>query len=283
MLTLIVPAYNEREAIGGTIIELQKAFQHRQDVEILVVDDGSTDGTSDIIKREFPDLAVIRHGVNRGYGASLKSGIRQARGDLIGIIDADGTYPIHALVHLVNVMESDPATDMAVGARNWIPPERRAAKYVLGELAKVLVGRDIPDLNSGCRVFKKSWAERFMHLYPDGFSLTTTITLAMLSEGANVKYELIEYRGRTGESKIAPFRDTMNFFILIVRCILYFNPIKVLLPVAGMMFLLGTAVAFISWLETGKITDITVLSCYFLSIQMAVLAFLADMISKRSR
>lgn len=283
MITVIIPVYNEKDGFRDTVAAVQAQFQDAPDAEIILVDDGSTDGTSERIRESFPHVTLIRHGVNRGYGAAIKSGLRAARGDLVGIIDADGTYPADALKRFAGMLRDTPDLDMVVGARDWTPPSRRLAKFVLRQLAKTLVGRDIPDLNSGLRVFRREWAMRFIHLFPDGFSLTTTQTLAMLSNGASLRYEPIHYARRTGRSKIAPIADTLNFLTLIIRCVLYFNPIKVLLPIAALLFAAGTVTAVWTLLATGRIADITVMTCYFLSIQIGVLAFLADMIAKRSQ
>lgn len=283
MLTIIVPAYNEKDGIADTLRVLSETFAGKADARLLVVDDGSTDGTAQIVEREFPEVTLIRHAANRGYGAALKTGLTHAETDLVGIIDADGTYTPESLLALYRETGADPLIDMAVGKRDWIPPSRRFAKWVLRRLARTLVGRDIPDLNSGVRVFKRDWAERFLHLYPDGFSFTTTITLAMMSSGAHVRYFPVEYKKRVGKSKIAPVRDTLNFLTLIIRSVLYFNPIKVLMPVSLGLLVIGTAVALWTLLAYERIADITVMTCYFLAIQIAVLAFIADMVARKLR
>jgi glycosyltransferase involved in cell wall biosynthesis len=185
--------------------------------EIVVVDDGSTDGTGD--KARALGAEVIAHPYNRGYGAALKTGILATQAPLVMIMDADCTYPPDAIPRLL--ANADRA-EMVVGARSlastgvtWM---RKPAKWMLNRFASYLVGRHIPDLNSGQRVMKRSTLLRYMHLCPDGFSFTSTITLALIANGHLVLWEPIEYVERTGDSKIRPSHFA-SFILLVVRAI----------------------------------------------------------------
>jgi glycosyltransferase involved in cell wall biosynthesis len=178
---------------------------------------------------------------NRGYGAALKAGITEARYEVIVIIDADGTYPCSAIPDLLDKAHDN---DMVVGARIGknvsIPLIRKPAKWFLNLLANYLSGKRIPDLNSGLRVLKKSLIKRYFHLLPSGFSFTTSITLAMLCNEHQVLYLPIDYYARVGKSKIRPIH-AYYFLLLIIRTIVYFNPLKIFLPLGGIFFFAGVA------------------------------------------
>ena len=185
-VSIIIPAYNEESRIAQVLDYLlnQVNFGHIE-YEVIVVDDGSTDKTVQIL--EGYDLKIVKHEKNKGYGASLKDGIAQAQYDLIAITDADGTYPVDRIPELIGYMDD---YDMAVGARTGkgaqIPLIRKPAKWLLSKYANYLVKENIPDLNSGLRVFKKEIYQKFRNLLPSGFSFTTTITLALLSNDYRV-------------------------------------------------------------------------------------------------
>jgi glycosyltransferase involved in cell wall biosynthesis len=281
-VSIIVPAYNEEEGISATLAGIRLAMSRpSMEHEIIVVDDGSTDGTVDAVQRE-EGVRLIRHHTNRGYGAAIKTGIRQARYDWIAIIDADGTYPPSAMPLLLDHLDDH---DMIVGAR---PPEeisaiRRPAKWILGRLAEYLAETQIPDLNSGMRVFRKNVALSYFNILPSAFSFTITITIAFLSDHYLVKFVPIPYEKRAGKSKIKPVQDTLNFMQLILRTVMYFNPLKVLLPVSCLLFLLAVLVGLYSLLIQGRVMDITVVTLTTAALQIAVVAMIADMIQKKDK
>jgi glycosyltransferase involved in cell wall biosynthesis len=276
-LSVIVPAFNEKEAIGRTLRGLKSALENKR-YEIIVVDDGSVDKTASIAKSY--KVKVISHERNLGYGAAIKTGIRAARYRLIAITDADGTYSQRDLVKLLGLMKE---FDMAVGVRGGknTRGSRGIGKWFLVRLAEYLSGQKIPDLNSGLRVFKKDLALRYFHLLPSGFSFTSTISLAFLSEGYLVKYWPISYKKRLGRSKIKPIKDMINFLVLILRTIMFFKPLKILLIVSLFFFILAIFVFFSSLLLTGKVADISVIVLIIAAIQTGILALLADLIIKR--
>jgi glycosyltransferase involved in cell wall biosynthesis len=278
-ISIVIPAYNEAGAIRPTLAALREMIEASgMTAEIIVVDDGSTDGTGDQITAEV-GVRLIRHRQNRGYGASLKTGIRQACNDIIVITDADGTYPINMIPALVS--EIGPF-DMVVGARTGqdvqIPLIRRPAKMALNRLANYLSGIEIPDLNSGLRVMKKDVVLNFFRLLPSGFSFTTSVTLAMLTNDYNVSFVPIDYFQRTGSSKINPIRDTINFFSLVVRMVLLYRPLRVFVPLVAVFSLLSAIKIFydINAYDFHLATSTVVLST--LTIQMFVLGLVADLV-----
>jgi len=282
--SIIIPAYNEKEGIFQ-VIESLRSLKKRcgNHWEIIVVDDGSTDGTSEMI-RDIQDIVLIRHPFNRGYGAAIKTGIRHARYNTLVISDADGTYSIEDIPRLLALL---PKSEMVVGARKNkdtnIPYVRRPAKWILNKLANFLSGTKIPDLNSGLRAMRKDIVMKFCHLLPDGFSFTTTITLAMLTNDYAVEFIPIEYHLRLGRSKIRPVRDTLNFIQLIIRTVLYFDPLKIFLPISAFFFASSIAVLVLSYLFTPKVMDITTVILFISGVQILAIGMIADLIDKRSR
>lgn len=283
-MTLIIPAYHEEAGIGHVVADARAALAQVNELpesawEVLVVDDGSTDATG----REAATAGarVVRHRENRGYGASLKTGLRNARFETIVIADGDGTYPVSAVPELLAMLAD---CDMAVGARTGaevhIPAIRKPAKWLLTMTAQFLAGRRIPDLNSGLRVFRRHEALRFENLYPAGFSFTTTITLAYLSSQLVIDYLPINYHKRVGSSKIRPIRDTKNLFITVLRSILFFNPLRVCLPLG--MLLIGLALVFALFIRDsqGHVMDGTITVLVGTALQIIVIGFLADILAR---
>lgn len=280
LVSIVIPAYHEENAIVETIEQVRDVMgASAYDYELIIVDDGSEDKTGE--RARATGARVVTHTENRGYGASLKDGIRSAKGDWIVITDADGTYPNDRIPDLLREAGE---YDMVVGARTGeaakIPLIRRPAKWLLAKLANYLAETRIPDYNSGLRVFRKDLAMRFFKILPSGFSFTTTITLSSLCHGYRVKYTPIDYYHRTGKSKIKPIRDTYRFFMLIVRTTVYFNPLKVFMPIGFTLFVLGMGKLAYEIITGGGLAETSVL-LLLASFQTVALGLLADMIDKR--
>ncbi len=280
-ISVIIPAYNEEAGIGGVLEEVEEVLRGSGlDFEIVVVNDGSTDRTGEIVRGT--GAVLLEQPANRGYGAALKLGIGRARYEKILIVDADGTYPPEAIPTLL--AEAD-RYDMVVGARTGknvaIPTFRRFPKWLLKKLADYLTGMRIPDLNSGLRVFNKTAAERFLPILPDGFSFTTTITVAFLSNSLPVHYAPIDYYKRSGRSKFRPLQDTINLLNLIIRTSLYFNPLKIFVPAAGVLLAAGLAL-LVHRLIAGGGGMVTTVVLLMAGLQFLALGLLADLIDKRS-
>jgi glycosyltransferase involved in cell wall biosynthesis len=283
-VSIIIPAFNEEKGIAAVLKNLKKELETLQDpYEVIVVNDGSIDKTKDVISESKTDIVLINHEFNQGYGASLKTGIRNAKFGLIAITDADGTYPNNQIPAMVALAKE--GFDMVVGARIGknvnIPWIRKPAKWFLGALANYLTGIPIPDLNSGLRIMRREVVERFLKILPNGFSFTTTITLAMLTNGFNVKYMSIDYFSREGVSKIRPISDTLNFIQLILRTILYFEPLKIFLPISFFILLVGTSGFVFSFLFYGIVLDLTFIILGTCAIQLMAIGLLADLFDKR--
>jgi glycosyltransferase involved in cell wall biosynthesis len=285
-VTVVIPAYNEARGVGHVVEAVRKNLKAaRIPHEILVVDDGSRDETA--LQAKMAGARVVSMGENRGYGASIKAGLRECSTNLVAILDADGTYPARELPALIRQAET---ADMVVGARikagAAIPLLRRFPKWLLGKWANYLADRRIPDLNSGMRVFKKSITARYEGLCPNGFSFTTTLTLALECHGYIVKYHPIAYAPRVGSSKIRPFRDTFNFFSLVLRVVMYFKPLKIFIPLSGIIFLSGLGLGVAAWLNHQPLNN-TMLFLLVTSLQIAlwiaITGLLADLLVKRGR
>ena len=285
-VSIVVPAYNEEHSISSLLVQLNQVMvASGLFYEVIVVDDGSQDSTASTAERQ-PRVKLIRHKSNRGYGAALKTGIRRAQYNLICITDADGTYPIECIPDLLKHMIHG-GYDMVVGARTGkivkVPLMRQFPKWALNKLANYLTGVRIPDMNSGLRVLKRDHVKRFSNILPDTFSFTTTITLAMLTNDMLVHYIPIDYYQRKGRSKIRPIYDTLNFLQLIVRTSLYFNPLKVFVPLSLALVLFAFLVLFGSWILLGKAMDVTFGVILMTAVMVMAIGMLADLIDKRMK
>ena len=239
-VSIVVPAFNEGPHVAEQIRKISDTMRGTGwEFEILVVDDGSTDNTGDAALSE--GVRVLRNRRNRGYGASLKRGIGAAHHPWILIIDADGTYPASSIPAL---LEHADRSEMVVGARitahREIPLIRRPAKWFLTWLASYLAEEKLPDLNSGLRLIRRDLVEMYRHLLPSGFSFTTTITLAASCDDHEVVYVPIDYLERKGKSKIRP-GHAVDFTMLVLRIIVFFNPLRVFIPIGLMMAAVGLA------------------------------------------
>lgn len=283
-LSVLIPVYNEEKAIGQVAEELNaQVRQMERSVQVLVIDDGSSDQTA-ARAMAVDGVRVLTHQGNRGYGAALKTGIQHAEHDLVLILDGDGTYSPADLRLLLDTFSRGEA-DMVIGARTGpgasVPWLRRPAKWAINRLASYVAGERIPDVNSGMRIFPAPLARQFMPLLPDGFSFTTTLTLAFLTHGYLVDYVEIEYADRKGRSKIRPIADTLGFVQLITRLALFFAPLKVFLPLASGLLALAAVWAGATWLLFGRMADASTAVIAMASVQVAVLGLLAELINAR--
>ncbi len=278
-VSIIIPSYNEESAIVSTVEDIKKTARN---AEIIVVNDGSTDSTAEKLK-EVKGIKVISHPYNKGYGASLKTGIKAAKNGWILIIDADKTYSPGDIPRL---LEHIPEYDMVVGSRTGkqvrVPFLRKPAKLILTAIAQLIAGRKIPDLNSGLRAFRKEIVEQHYSVFPSGFSFTTTLTLVCLTNEYAVKYVPIDYHKREGKSTIHPVRDFFGFMQLIFRTIMHYEPLKIFIPVSMFVFLL-TAVNMVRDIAIqGRFGSLSVI-LFMTGMQILFFGLLADVINKKMR
>lgn len=227
-LTVLLPAYNEDPAIGHVVAGIRNIYPDPAKAEILVVDDGSKDETAATAKAA--GARVERHPYNKGNGAAIKTGIRAARGDVIVMMDADGQHDPQDIARLLVPIQQ--GYDMVVGARGrgsqkW---HRLLANTVYNALSSYLVNFDIKDLTSGFRAIRRDLAVQFCYLLPNTFSYPTTLTMAVVKAGYNLKYVEIHAADRMGKSKIKLFRDGVRFLLIMTRIAVVFSPLKVFLP-----------------------------------------------------
>jgi glycosyltransferase involved in cell wall biosynthesis len=292
VFSLLIPVYNEEGAVEATVRAAHDALAKAGEAfEIVVVDDGSSDRTPAILASlELPGVRVVRHPQNRGYGASLKTGIRRSAGEFLGMADADGTYPVARLPELLELLRQGQA-DMVVGARTRnaeIPLVRRPAKAVVAWLANALTGTTIPDVNSGLRVFRRDMAERFMNLYPQRFSFTITITLAALTNDYVVLFAPIDYYRRTGTSTLSAglggMRNFVSFLAVVIRMVAHFRPLKFFVWPSAALTAAGAGTVLYTLVTAANVSDTGIL-LLLSGLQVGLFGLLADVVvrSRASR
>jgi polyisoprenyl-phosphate glycosyltransferase len=255
MLSVVIPALDEELAIGKVVAEIRDALDAASiPHEIIVVDDGSSDATGRLARAA--GATVLRHPAPGGYGRALKDGIFAAHHDIVAIIDADGTYPAASLP-LLHALVAEHGFDMAVGARTGSHYRgtffKMPARRVFLWLSEYATGVRIPDINSGLRVFRRELALRYIHTISNGFSFTTTITLAALLNGFFVTYLPIDYLPRIGRSHVRHYRDSLRGLQIIVENILYYNPLKLFLLLCQMLGVLACAGALLFAFGPGRL------------------------------
>lgn len=274
-LTILIPAFNEAETIGDVLPQLAALYPQS---EILVVDDGSTDGTADIAAAN--GARVVRHPYNKGNGASVKTGLRNATRELVIIFDADGQHDARDIEKLADCIGE---YDLVVGARDENSQTdfgRRAYHHVLNMLATYLAGIKVPDATSGFRVARRAELMQFIHLLPNGFSTPVTTSLAFIKAGYSVKFvptTMLKRQG--GVSKIKPVRDGSRFIIIAFRMSTMFAPMKLFLPVSSAFLaiaLLYTLVDILYFSQRLYITNTAVLL-----ITIAILTFLIGLVAEQ--
>jgi glycosyltransferase involved in cell wall biosynthesis len=270
-VSIIIPAYNEEGIIEEVI---KKVKQIPNVAEIIIVDDGSTDNTAKIASSL--GVKLLRHPYNKGNGAAIKTGLRAATGDIVLFMDADGQ---HRPEDIENLLEKTDQYDLVVGSRTSSSESsllRRLGNGIFNKLASYLAGMKIPDLTSGFRAAKRNCMLEFIHLLPNGFSYPTTTTLAFMKAGYNVAFVPTKALKRVGQSKIRLFRDGMKFFVIILKIITLFHPLKIFLPLSLLFFLVGGGYAVYTVITKMDITDPSVLL-----LSMSVIIFLVGLVSEQ--
>jgi len=269
--TVVIPAFNEAGSIASVVAELRQAARWP---EIIVVDDGSVDDTD--ARARAAGARVVRHPYNKGNGAAVKSGIRNATTPFIVIVDADGQHRPSDAVHLVSHLGE---YDLVIGARapqTHASLVRRVGNALLNGVASYLTRQPIPDLTSGFRAARREHLVEFLHLLPNGFSTPTTTTLAFIKAGYSVRFEPIEAAKRQGTSKIRLGSDGVGFFLILLKVITIYSPLRIFVPISVASFLLGAAYAVWTILTQSHVTNSSVLL-----IVLSVVIFLVGLISEQ--
>lgn len=278
-VTVVLAVFNESGHLRTEIDRIRAALDSSPyTYEILAVDDGSTDGSGEELQA-IDGIRLLRFAQNRGSGSARKAGTKAARGEVVVWTDADMTYPNERIPELVKALEG---ADQVVGARTSEQGTHRFArvpmKWFIRKLASYLVDQKIPDLNSGLRVFRADVARQYLHLLPPGFSCVTTITMAFLSNGYSVTYVPIDYSPRAGHSKFHWWRDTRRYLIQVVRMVLSYDPLRVFLPLASALGLLGAGKLVYDIATKDFRPAINTLLILFAAFQLLAIGLLADLI-----
>ena len=270
-MSIVVPAYNESHSIAALVSGLRDAGHWR---EVIVVDDGSSDDTGR--RASEAGARVVRHPYNKGNGASVKTGIRQATGDYVLILDADGQHRPEDAKRLVAKLDE---YELVVGARSHATQAgmaRRLGNGLLNAIASYLTDQHIPDLTSGFRAARREHFLEFLHLLPNGFSTPTTTTLAFMKAGYSVWFEPIDAGVREGRSKIRFGPDGVQFFVILLKVITIFSPMRVFLPISLASFGGGGAYALWTIVTQSHVTNSSVLL-----ILLSVIIFLVGLVSEQ--
>jgi len=277
-VSIIIPAYNESGAIEEVVRRLREKIS---EAEIVVLDDGSDDGTGEIA--ESAGARVITHQTRLGYGSALTTGIRNTSRPYVLFFDGDGQ---HSPDDALRLIEECDGYDMVVGARtgdSHRPAKRRPGKLILKWFANFLAGTKIPDLNSGLRIFRRDTLIRYLHLMPSGFSFSTTSTFAILKSRRRYKFIPITAGKRTGKSTVRQWRHGPSTIMLMMRLTVLFEPLKVFVSVSMILVLLfvGSFIVDVT-MGGGGISDTTVLLA-IASLIVFMFGLLCDQVSAMRR
>jgi polyisoprenyl-phosphate glycosyltransferase len=285
-VSIILPCYNEQGHVTAEIARICAAMDTSgYDYELLAFDDASTDQTLDRLREaapRFPHLKIVHFHRNGGSGTVRRIGTQQAQGQIVVWTDADMTYPNERIPELVQMLDKDPQLDQVVGARTSEEGTHKLlrvpAKWFIRKLAELLTNSQIPDLNSGLRAFRRQIALPYLRLLPPGFSCVTTITIAFLSNQHDVRYVPIGYAKRSGTSKFHFVTDAYRYILQVLRMVMYFNPLKVLMPAALTLVCLGIAKGTYDLIVHPLHFAADTILIFLTGLIIATLALLADLI-----
>jgi len=285
-VTIVLPCYNEQDHVMLEVERISKAMDASGfSYELLVIDDKSTDDTLEVLQEAlplFPHMRLMPFRRNGGSGTARRIGTREAYGRIVVWTDADMTYPNERIPEFVQYLLDHPDVDQVVGARTSEQGTHKVlrvpAKWVIRKVAERLSATKIPDLNSGLRAIRRDVALPYLRLLPPGFSCVTTITMSFLSNQHPVDYIPIDYAKRAGSSKFHFVKDAYRYILQVLRMVMYFNPIKVLMPVALWLLGLGFVKSIVDVVRYHfRITTNTLL-LLVTGLIIASVALLADLI-----
>ena len=272
-ISVILPAYNEEKNIAGLVRKIKSIL--KENAEVLVIDDASSDNTSQLAAEA--GAKVIRHPYNLGNGAAVKTGLRQAKGDVVVLMDADGQHNPEDIPKLLSYIGE---YDMVIGSRSKRSPQsfwRKAANFIYNRFASYVSGKKIMDLTSGFRAMKKKAACCYLHLLPNTFSYPSTLTLSFIKSGRPVKFVEIEVQKRkSGKSKINLLSDGARFFLIITKIAVLFSPLKVFLPLVLVLFFTGILYYAYTFSHYHRFTNMSALL-----LMSAVIIFMLGLVSEQ--
>ncbi|WP_206184858.1 glycosyltransferase family 2 protein [Thermoactinospora rubra] len=285
-VTIVLPCYNEQDHVVDEVERICRTMDSSgYTYELVAVDDCSTDQTLARLQEaapRFPHLKIRAFHRNGGSGTVRRIGTQEARGEIVVWTDADMTYPNERIPELVQILEKDPTVDQVVGARTSEEGSHKIlrvpAKWVIRKIAERLAGQKIPDLNSGMRAFRKSVAKPYLRLLPPGFSCVTTITLSFLMNQHDIHYLPIEYAKRAGKSKFSFVSDAYRYILQVLRMIMYFNPLKVLMPLALWLIGIGFVKGVFDMVRDLFYIRANTVMIFLTGLIIASVALLADLI-----
>jgi glycosyltransferase involved in cell wall biosynthesis len=285
-VTIVLPCHNEQGHVTTEVERICAAMDASgYTYELVAYDDASTDDTLASLQdaaTRFPHMKVVHFRRNGGSGTVRRIGTHQARGEIVVWTDADMTYPNERIPEFVEMLEKDPYLDQVVGARTTEEGTHKLlrvpAKWFIRKVAEVLTNSEIPDLNSGLRAFRRQVSLPYLRLLPPGFSCVTTITIAFLSNQHDVRYVPIDYAKRAGKSKFKFVRDAYRYILQVLRMVMYFNPLKVLMPLALSLLALGIVKGIYDQIVHPLYFAINTILILVSGLIIATLALLADLI-----
>ncbi|MEU8266729.1 glycosyltransferase family 2 protein [Sphaerisporangium sp. NPDC049002] len=285
-VTIVLPCYNEQDHVIEEVERICGAMDvSGYTYELVAVDDHSTDETLARLQEaapRFPSMRIVAFHRNGGSGTVRRIGTQDALGEIVVWTDADMTYPNERIPELVQLLEKDPTIDQVVGARTSEQGSHKVlrvpAKWFIRKVAERLAGQEIPDLNSGLRAFRKSVSLPYLRLLPPGFSCVTTITLAFLSNQHDVHYMPIEYSKRAGKSKFSFISDAYRYILQVLRMVMYFNPLKVLMPPAIWLVVIGLGKGVVDMFRHPFYFPASTVMLVLSGLIIGSLALLADLI-----
>jgi len=282
-LSIIIPVYNEADVVENVIADLKKelAGLNLETYEIIAVNDCSTDATPEKLK-QIPEIKIINQPYNKGNGAALKTGARTASFDWLLFFDADGQHKPEYIKEMLKHMDTfDLVSGERVGYQG--PAMRQPGKKLIHWLARYLLGAKIKDFNCGLRLIKKDQFLRFAHLYPDGFSCSTTTIFAFLKEKLNIKFIPVEVNKRQGGKSMVKPKEAVRYFMLIMRLIMLFSPLKIFLPISTLLCGLAILIFVLDLLFIPGFHDTTIGLLIFSSIMIFFSGLIADQIAALRR
>jgi glycosyltransferase involved in cell wall biosynthesis len=282
-ISIIIPAYNEAAGIGDALQSLLDE-PRLNEAEIIVINDGSSDDTAEVVA-QYERVTLVNHGINRGYGSALRTGIRRAQHEHIFWFDSDGQHRVEDLLNVVDTLiEND--LDYCIGVRDQRSHavlSRSFGKAILRVAVRIAAGTPVQDYNSGLRGFKKDVISKYLHLFPNGFSASTTSTLIMMERGYVGRDVPIIVKPRVGSSSVNQLRDGMRTLTTIMRIFILFKPLLFFGTIGMIFIIVGAGYGFVRYLEVDRGFPTFAALIIILGMQTLILGLLADQISALRR